>query len=376
MSSAYFHLYDLKVHLICNLCSIARFIVTGVARFAHTSLFSGANNFVDFTREPLLSRVLGFSEAEIRSVFPAELIRLAAGLGVDVNSAIAELERWYDGYCFDGISRSFCPFPVLIALRASTITQREMESASGTNWLGLTPTTLIEGLVSEFESDSSAVTAQFDIADLEKKRVNVVQLLLQTGLLSLVQSKPQLCRPPNNYARQSMQAMVATALNVRPAVITPFAAALLTRNRASFIHEVELLFARIPNTLFKRDTGKTPLRESVFHAALFSALFATSPPGIDVQIQVSVNGIADILVNFPDSIWILEISVGGNATTKLSQPCRYAEAFRSDELLCCAIMIAAARPPASVASSDVAICSFAWARRVKTDAGFSWESIV
>jgi hypothetical protein len=36
------------------------------------------------------------------------------------------------------------------------------------------------------------------------------------------------------------------------------------------------------------------------HAALFSALVATSPIGVDVLIQVSVSiGIADIIVNFP-----------------------------------------------------------------------------
>ena len=40
---------------------IERCLVTGVARFARTSLFSGANNFSDMTEAPLLSRVLGFS---------------------------------------------------------------------------------------------------------------------------------------------------------------------------------------------------------------------------------------------------------------------------------------------------------------------------
>jgi len=55
---------------------IKRFVVTGVARFAHTSLFSGANNFEDLTAHPMVSRMMGFTEEEIRSSFPSQLARL------------------------------------------------------------------------------------------------------------------------------------------------------------------------------------------------------------------------------------------------------------------------------------------------------------
>jgi hypothetical protein len=91
---------------------IERCLITGVARFARTSLFSGANNFADLCGHPLLSRVLGFSEAEIRATFPAELERLAQGQGTDVNCAMQELAEWYNGYCYDGSSTCFNPFPV------------------------------------------------------------------------------------------------------------------------------------------------------------------------------------------------------------------------------------------------------------------------
>lgn len=61
---------------------IAHFIVTGVARFETVSLFSGANNFTDVTNAPIASRMLGFSEQEIRDTFPAELVRLGDGMGI------------------------------------------------------------------------------------------------------------------------------------------------------------------------------------------------------------------------------------------------------------------------------------------------------
>ncbi len=142
---------------------IKRCLVTGVARFAQTSLFSGANNFADLTNDPLLSRVLGFSEAEIRATFPAELVRLVGTLGTDVD---------------------------VEALRTGTITERELAAASGIDWLSLTPGDVVQGLAMELQTGALAAPLSVNIADLKSRRVRAVPLLLQTGLLSVVQKAP------------------------------------------------------------------------------------------------------------------------------------------------------------------------------------------
>ena len=148
---------------------IERCLITGVARFARTSLFSGANNFEDLTGDPLLSRVLGLSAAEIRATFPEELERLGGALGKDAEGAMQELAHWYNGYCFDGSSSCFNPFPVLAALKRGLITQREMDASSGSNWLGLTQGDLVLGLVDELQKGKAVEDASsFDIADLLK----------------------------------------------------------------------------------------------------------------------------------------------------------------------------------------------------------------
>jgi len=83
-----------------DLCGrITRCLVTGVTRFSHTSLFYGANNFTDVTGEPISSRVLGFTRAELRRSFPEHLRRMAtSSLGVVKNrrrAALNELQTWY-----------------------------------------------------------------------------------------------------------------------------------------------------------------------------------------------------------------------------------------------------------------------------------------
>ena len=82
---------------------IKRCIVTGVADFARTSLFSGADHFADLTRHVAVDKALGFT-AEIRTTFPAALARLAtnervklvkSGYPVNVDGAMRLLEEWY-----------------------------------------------------------------------------------------------------------------------------------------------------------------------------------------------------------------------------------------------------------------------------------------
>jgi len=349
---------------------IERCLVTGVARFARTSLFSGANNFTDLTNDPLLSRAVGFSETEIRATFPAELTRLAASLNTDADGAIAELARWYNGYCFDGATTCFNPYPVLVALHSGSISERELDGASGTDWLSLTPGDVAVGLAQELGAGVRTVASRVDVVDLSARRVRAVPLLLQTGLLSLVAGQPAQCRAPNEYARRSLQLMVSSALAVGPVVLAPLAAALRARDRVAFSDLAKRLIAQIPRTLFKRDAGDAVgPREAVFHAALFSALMATATPGVSVEIEASsLAGRADILVRFsgaqPAEAWVIDVALGDKATAKLGQVQAYAQALSEPDVYCCAILVRAAKGVKSAsASAGAALVTTAWSAR-------------
>ena len=364
---------------------IERCLVTGVARFAHTSLFSGANNFADLTDDPLLSRVLGFSEGEIRTTFPAELARLAAATKTSEDEVVAELARWYNGYCFDGASSCFNPFPVLKALRAGAISERELEGASGTNWLGLAPRDVVAGLSQELQAGARAEAMSIDIADLEARRVRVVPLLLQTGLLSVIAGTPARCRPPNEYARRSLQRMVETAIEVPPAAILPLAAALSSRDRAAFTAMALLLVAKTPRTIYKKapDGAEHLSRESIYHGVLFGALVAAAPPGVDVIVEASVNvGVADIVVKFAGeqpAAWILEVGIFGGRDSqaqqqkKAAQAQSYASAFAESELFCCGMVVQPV-PSASHTGKGAAVLTCAWTQRqIESDGTVTWK---
>jgi hypothetical protein len=217
-----------------------------------------------------------------------------------------------------------------------------------------------------------------DIDDLEARSVQLVPQLLQTGLMSFVEWQPQQCRPPNEYARRSLQSMLKKALAASPVALSNFTAALDERDVAAFEASTSLIFEMLPRTLFKRTVKgeRVSLRESVYHAALGTVLLTCAPPGVNVEQQAATHrGLVDIVVKFsgdathPPAVWLLEIGIGGakDAAAKALQLQAYARAVDSHvDVRCCAILIANV-PPASSAKSRAPIGNlvrFAWTQHM------------
>lgn len=324
---------------------IKRFIVTGVARFARASLFSGANNFVDVTAAPIASRMLGFTEQEIRDNFPAELALLGKSVssrdGTSVGSTeeehrtagIAALEHWYNGYCFDGVTSCYNPAPVLAALAAGEVRGTEMDGAAASSWLGLAPLAVLSHSLTD---ERSSTVESFDIADLEAQSVNATALLVQTGLLSLkpaaegdtgttssaVSRGPVVTlRPPNQYARDTMLQMTAKLLVRRqhdlPDMVRRTRDALVARDHTAFGAILCNLLSSIPHSSasFKAAKGdQPPPREAPYHAFLYGLLLAVPHQLATLHIEKeSAFGTADLVLELrpvpgrPAEVWILEL---------------------------------------------------------------------
>lgn len=78
-----------------------RFVfITGVTKFAHTSLFSGANNPTDLTQRADYAAMLGYTEQELRDNFAEYIDASALKTHMDREALIAKMKEWYDGFRF------------------------------------------------------------------------------------------------------------------------------------------------------------------------------------------------------------------------------------------------------------------------------------
>jgi hypothetical protein len=98
---------------------LAFVFLTGVSKFARTSVFSQLNNLTDVTMNPSFATIAGFTPNDLDRLFADRLARVAGGRRdrglpfADPDSLRAEVFRWYDGYSWDGANRVFNPYSLL-----------------------------------------------------------------------------------------------------------------------------------------------------------------------------------------------------------------------------------------------------------------------
>lgn len=86
--------------LISNVDKERFVFITGVTKFAHTSLFSGANNPTDITQRTEYSLMLGYTEQELRDNFADYINATANSIGMESEALIGKMKLWYDGFRF------------------------------------------------------------------------------------------------------------------------------------------------------------------------------------------------------------------------------------------------------------------------------------
>ena len=87
-------------------------MVTGVSKFARTSLFSGANQLRDITLSPAFSSLLGYTKSEIEIAFKPHLDALARAEGIDQDKLWEKITTWYNGYSWGSGERVYNPYSI------------------------------------------------------------------------------------------------------------------------------------------------------------------------------------------------------------------------------------------------------------------------
>lgn len=96
--------------------------ITGVSRFSHTSLFSGANNLNDISLRDDYASICGITEDELTTLLAAGIHDFAKKMEVSDEKMVAILKENYDGYHFSKRCRDiYNPFSILNALDAKEI---------------------------------------------------------------------------------------------------------------------------------------------------------------------------------------------------------------------------------------------------------------
>lgn len=161
---------------------LAFFMVTGVSKFAKTSLFSGLNNLEDLTLNELGSQLVGYTYEELIKYFDSYIKKAALKNGSSIDGVIDNMRTWYDGYRFaeDNEERIYNPYSVLLFLSNAKFLNYWFSTG--------TPTFLLHVIKAKQFSIISLDDARMTQDDLDSvniEDITVMPLLFQTGYLTI-----------------------------------------------------------------------------------------------------------------------------------------------------------------------------------------------
>jgi len=87
--------------------------MTGISKFTKAGVFSTLNNLNDMSLDEHFGTLLGYTEEELVENFDEYLKAGTQKLNISTDELVGKLRDYYNGFCFDGTHKVYCPFSVL-----------------------------------------------------------------------------------------------------------------------------------------------------------------------------------------------------------------------------------------------------------------------
>ena len=286
--------------------------ITGVSRFAKTSIFSDLNNLQNLTMDFAAVDLTGITYQEVETHFKKRLEEFAGRKQCSYDEMVAELKYWYNGYSWDGETMVYNPFSLLSYMRSGQFSNYWFETG--------TPTFLVKAMQERnlYKIDKTeAPDSVLDGYDLEN--INTLTILFQAGYLT-VSKKFEFgiyeLGYPNNEVRMSLEERLLNAyahddLGKGRVQALHISKALQKGDIEEMVRIVNTVFSTIPSNLWQKDN------EAFYHALIHLTF---SLVGVFVQSEInSSNGRLDAKVETDDTIYILEFKLDKTAEAALEQ---------------------------------------------------------
>ena len=312
-------------------CGDMRFLmVTGVSKFAKTSIFSAFNNPCDLTLDARAADIVGYTHEEMEKYFHNHIQAFADAKGFTYDAAFAELLRWYDGYQFSHRKMVEIINPVSLGKALSNLD-------FGNYWEATAGSTLIFDALKAKNAAPVDFADEFDVATLDAPdalTAPTVALLYQGGYLTIdkrIDFETVLLRIPNQEVRSSLyRGYLSSVLGVDFALDAfsrtakkSDAELFADESGAKFAALLKMAFAKIPHEWLDKD------EKQIKRYFLAYMVFARAEVVSEEQHSL---GRPDSVVKTEKAIYIVEFKYAHSADAALAQ-CRarhYADAYAAD----------------------------------------------
>ena len=289
--------------------------ITGISKFAKTSIFSDLNNVDDITIHPKYVNICGYKQEDLETYFIDHINELSKNINMNYDDLISSIKKWYNGYSWDGKSFLYNPFSILKFLDTGKFANYWFDTG--------TPKLLID-LIKKDSVDMEVLTrkkSEFSwiFPNFELENLDFATVLLQTGYLTIKnetvypgeESEYSIAIPNREVEKSLFSYIIGTYTNYSAEKIEP-----MTKKMLSYIIQVdeenlqksfEKLLYKIPNIIY----GELKREIESYYKTLFISWIQLL--GFDIEGEImSIKGRLDAVVKYNDIVLIIEFKFSKN----------------------------------------------------------------
>lgn len=296
--------------------AVLRFVLlTGVSKFAKTSVFSGLNNLTDISMDERYATLLGYMQQEIRDYLDYYITRLSKKQKTDYEETMRNLTNYYDGYQFvENTERVFNPYSVLRCCDEGKYKNYWFETG--------TPTFLIKLLQKNNYRPEAFISPELNegsLGSFEPGNIPLSALLFQTGYLTIKKYDSKTGNYtlgiPNTEVNSGLTINLADAFTqLPPDESLQYARRITHMFVKNDMVELQVIlqefFNRMPYTVHITDESKLQF--------VLYAICALIGVAVDPEVTTSI-GRADLIVTFPKHVFVIELKFNKTAQEALVQ---------------------------------------------------------
>lgn len=282
-------------------------LLTGISRFSKVGVFSAMNNLQDISNQEQYGDIVGYTQEELESSFAPWLDKAAEKRQTTRAALLDRVRDYYDGFCFDGVTRVYNPFSVLNFCKTAKFSNFWYISAS--------PSFLVAYMKRHAIADPEdyrLLEVSEDFADAQEiERARPESFLFQAGYLTIVRWEEQalILDYPNREVLDSLARMYLEHVYLVPG-FTPLGSRLWRALKDGDLDEALRLYNTALSGIPYQDFA-APVRES-FYRALFLMLLRGAGVTAGGEICGSL-GRSDVVALFAERAVVLEFKLAPDA---------------------------------------------------------------
>jgi hypothetical protein len=299
-----------------------RFVfLTGVSKFAKTSIFSGLNNLINISMDEKYSTMLGYTQEELENYFPEYIETVAKKQSMTKENTLERIKFWYNGYRFsESEIKVYNPYSTLSLFEHHKFINHWFSTGTPTFLLDLIKRDKSEAYT--FEDEIDVAFSVLDTYDIES--LPLIPIMFDAGYLTISNYIQMNGHPiytlalPNEEVRTSVIDYLLPLYSERDysqtnIEIVKISKAILANDLDKFFSLLKSYFASIPYDLIP----KKELNEKYFQLIFYLLMRVTS---FRVNTEDRTNlGRIDLVLESDTSVYLFELKVNSSAKAALEQ---------------------------------------------------------